>query len=229
MTQTYQALEIWTTVDGQCVLREAIIIEAHVSYPMELADQSPFAKSVILDYINEERRNFWQIGEWLFEDRFDPPNSSVHLNIKSELFRHSDTIASVLFTRFLLEGQGRLVNLQTFTFDLQANKTLTLDDIFLEEVDPYPILAPIAQKGLQTLLGDTSINLIIRNTVPIPENYQYWGLTNDSLLIFFSGYDVIGIGAAIGNTKTVEVPLSTLKDYLKPEFYPKSVANIEKP
>jgi hypothetical protein len=208
----------WRSEDKQCLLTEVISIDVRVSYPQELAERSPFAKSVIFNYINEERRNFWGLGEWAVRPDDASGDSSMSLNIRSELFHHSDTIVSVLFTSLWRGEQGQLTNLKTFTFDLGANKTLALEDLFVEGIDPYTTLSSLTLEALQKTLGDNLTDSIVRVTVPIPENYTHWALTEDSLLIFFSGYDIVGSGAAIGDTKIAEIPLADLGVSLKPEF-----------
>jgi hypothetical protein len=175
--------------------------------------------------MNQERRDFWEIAAFITRPGDDTRAVTMTLNIKSELFQHSDNIASVLFSGIYLEGQGRVFEMQTFTFDLQANKLLTLEDIFLEGVDPYMTLAPFTRDALGKVVNDNgmtpSTDLIVRGTIPTPENYASWALTDKSLLIFFSGFSILGGGAAIGMTQTAEIPLADLKDYLKPEFLPK--------
>jgi hypothetical protein len=215
-----------TEVDGdECLLGEAVSIEVHASYPKTLAEKSPFAKSVIFEYINQQRRDFWKDGEFTTKPSDDTRGWFMSLNIESELFQHSDTVASVLFSTYFLEGQGRIFNMQTFTFDLQANKLLTLKDIFVDGVNPYITLAPYTRDALGKISNDSGINpttiSIVRVTVPTPENYTYWALTDKSLLLFFSGSEIIGGGAAIGMTQTAEIPLEDLKAYLRPEFLPK--------
>jgi hypothetical protein len=209
----------------ECLLAEVVSIEVHASYPKALAEKSPFAKSVIFEYINQERRSFWKIAEFTTRPGDDTRGWFMSLTIESELFQHSDTVASVLFSSYFLEGQGRIFNMQTFTFDLQANKLLTLKDIFVDGVNPYITLAPFARDALGKISNDSGINpsttSIVRVTVPTPENYTYWALTDKSLLLFFSGSEIIGGGASIGMTQTAEIPLEDLKDYLRPEFLPK--------
>jgi hypothetical protein len=208
-------------VDGdECLLGEWVSAEFHAAYPKALAERSPFAKSVIFEYINQERRKFWKFAEFTTRPQDDTRGWIMTLNIKSELFQHSDDIASVLFSSMYLEGQGRVAGLQTFTFDLKANKLLDLTDIFVDGVDPYLTLAPFTRDALGKNLEGNFTDSVVRVSVPTPENYTYWALTDKSLLLFFSGFS-FGGGAGIGMTQTAEISLQDLKDYLRPEFLPK--------
>lgn len=208
--------------DGECTLGELVSIEFNATYPKELAERSPFARSIMFDYLNEERRKFWEISEFTTRPDNDAQNWIMSTSIKSDAFEHSDTIASVLFQSLYLEGQGRIFGMQTFTFDLQTEKVLTLEDIFIDGIDPYITLAPFAREALAEIAGDCCHDADLRLSAPIHDNYSYWALTDKSLLLFYSGFDVTGMGASIGDTQTVEIPLADLSVYLKPEFLPKS-------
>src|SRR5688500_9656115 len=105
----------------------------------------------MMEYISQEQYKFWK----LMQDIVVRPDDSSHditLNsyeIRYELFWHSDNIVSVMFLRLSFSGGGRgNPTYQPFTFDLENNKLLSLEDIFLEGVDPYVTIAPLAVKSL---------------------------------------------------------------------------------
>jgi hypothetical protein len=210
----------WELDDDICKLKEVVSVEGSASYPYEVAEKSLFAQAVMMEYISQEQYNFWK----LMQDTTVRPDDRFHnyainsYEIKYELFWHSETIASVMFLRLSFPGGGRgNPTYQAFTFDLENNKLLNLEDIFLEGIDPYSTIAPHARDELLKQ-WPSSGDKIVRTTVPTSENYALWALKDSSLLIYFYGSDVTG-GMAVTSV-VAEIPLEDLKDYLRPEFVP---------
>jgi hypothetical protein len=208
----------WKSEGQQCLLTESVSIELHASYPKALTEKSPFVKSVIFDYINQERREFWKFTEYTTKPQDDGRGWIMVLEIRSELFQHSDDIVSVLFNQAMYDGPGLLTDVQTFTFDLKTDKVLTLKDIFIEDIDPYTTVATFIREGMLNQWGDGFERSIVSGTVPIPENYEDWVLTDKSLDFHYPGW--FFLSPKSGPTM-VAIPLIDLKDSIKPEFLPK--------
>lgn len=202
----------------RCYLDESVTASTSVSYPQRLANESPFAQSIMLDYISQQRFEFWES----IQDFAVGPEQEYHslawsLMIQSDMARHSDTIVSVIFTNSTYGGGPReWVEFDTFTFDLASEQVLTLNDIFLEDVDPYTTLAPLARAALEKRVGP--MEAIVSGTVPIPDNYTAWALTPTDIMFFYRRGQVAH--GAYGS-QIVSVPLADLADSLKPEFQAK--------
>jgi hypothetical protein len=83
-------------------------------------------------------------------------------------------------------------------------------------VDPYAIIAPLARVQLLTAMPDMA-DFIDTGTAPTAENYRSWGLTGDSLLIYF---DQGQVGPSAAGTQMVTIPLASLAASLRPDFVP---------
>jgi hypothetical protein len=208
----------WQSQGSNCSLQESVVIGVSVSYPQALGEQYPFAKAIMLKYINQVRRDFWEDVD-TFVTR---PDDDFHawqwsLDIKSEIFQHSQTIASVFFTTSLRTGGStqEQTAFQTYTFDLAGSRTIALRDLFVDGVDPYTTLAPLASAKLREKIGDGFMNAIVNGTIPVPENYAAWVLNETALVLYFPG-ERIGV-AGLG-TQVVTIPLVDLGPSLRPEF-----------
>jgi hypothetical protein len=208
----------WLPQGNTCNLQESVVIGVSVAYPQALGEQYPFAKAVMLKYINQVRRNFWEgVDTWVVRPDDDFHSWQWSLDIKAETFQHSPAVTSVLFTTSTYTGSAarELVTFQTYTFDLVAGRTLTLRDVFVDGVDPYTTLAPLASAQLRQKLGDGFMDAIVNGTIPVPENYASWVLTETALVFYFPGERV---GVAGLGTQVVTIPLIELGPSLRPEF-----------
>jgi hypothetical protein len=208
----------WQPQEGKCGLQESVVIGVSVAYPQAVGEQYPFAKAVMLKYINQVRRNFWEgVDTWVVRPDDDFHSWQWSLDIKADTFQHSPSIISVLFTTSTYTGGDarELVTFQTYTFDLSASRTLTLRDVFVDGVDPYTTLAPLASAQLRQKLGDGFVDAIVNGTIPVPENYASWVLTETALVFYFPGERV---GVAGLGTQVVTIPLIELGPNLRPEF-----------
>ncbi len=76
-----------------------------------------------------------------------------------------------------------------------------IDYAFAEEVEQAGSIDALYVEGLE----------------PLPENYQSFALSEDTLTIFFAEYQVT---AGVFGSPVVEIPLSALTDVLDAHFLP---------
>lgn len=104
---------------------------------------------------------------------------------------------------------------QTFVYDNQKNKVVTLQDLF--DVDYLGKIAELSFENLKNKFNKTEIDLDwLRNgTDPLPENYQNFVIEKDSVKFIFPPYQVAPY--AFG---TVEVVISfyDVKDLFTEEY-----------
>jgi|GEM_PF-1802986 len=210
----------WQQQDPVCLLHEqeavgvAMTFTVDMNYPTALA-QYPFAKSAMLGYLNQRRGEFWNARAGL-----TAPESEVGpwvLQVIPQVFQHSATITSVLFTVTSYTGGAHpALDYGTLTFDLATQQILTLADVFQAGVDPYAVIAPIAREDLTTRFPDLT-DFINPGTEPIADNFNNWVLTSDSLVLYFPPYQV---GPYAAGPQTVTIPLVDLADSLNPLFVP---------
>ena len=98
----------------------------------------------------------------------------------------------------------------TFTYDLQAQEMLALDDLFLPDVDYLPNLAAFCQAEI----SNRSPAFWPDGASPAAANYRNWNITPDGLLITFDEYQVAPYAAG---PQEVEVPFSELDGLTDPQ------------
>ena len=215
----------WTLTGTSCALREEVSFVFDVEFPHEIAEQSPFAGSIMQSYLTQERSTFWEMaGQGVTPEFSGYPWT---LEIKHEIFHHTPQVVSVLFNVYTYTGGAHSnTYFKTFTFDLENDSLYTLDALFQEGVDARAILAPIAREQLLTTLADFP-DFIESGTEPHPDtttypgldNYANWVLTEDALVLYFPPYQV---APYVAGPQTVTIPLADLQDVLNPAFLPAS-------
>jgi hypothetical protein len=199
--------------DGQCIQAAAIQITS--VYPMEAAHVSNEMAAAIDGYIAESYDSIVA----LFAQGFVPSVAIPWvMDIQSEVLDGVSTVSAV-FTRYTFTGGANGIGeFHTVTGLVVEGNLLALPDIFVEGVDPYTTLQPLVAAILTEQLGDMAApEMIAAGTAPVPENYQNWALTADSLNIYFDEYQVAP-GAA--GPQVVAIPLSELTDVLLPQYLP---------
>lgn len=201
----------WDSERGQCV--QANTIEITARYPLELTDHEA-VKEAVDAYLDGARAAFLQpmVDYGLF-----PSPGPLVLDIDYELFSFSPSVASIQFRAYEYTGGAHgMTTFQTFTFDLDAGRLLTLADLFAPGVDPLATIAPLVQASLAAQLGDMAdAAWIEEGASPDPANYQDWLLTPEALTFIFEPYQVAAYAAG---PQTVSLPLTEIAGLLAPQF-----------
>ena len=198
---------------GQCI--QAGSLEISSNYPIEAAHISDALTAGIDEYINGSFDEF--VG--MFAQGFVPSVAFPwSLYIDSEVLDGVSTV-SVVFSRYQFTGGANgNTDYHTLTAVVESGDLLTLPDIFVSGVDPYTTLEPLAVAALTELLGEAAVpEMLAEGTAPVPENYQNWALTADSLNLYFNEYQVAP-GAA--GALSIAIPLTELADVLQLQYLP---------
>ncbi|MBL8146736.1 MAG: DUF3298 domain-containing protein [Anaerolineae bacterium] len=198
---------------GQCI--QAGSLEISSDYPIDAAHVSDALAAGIDEYINGSFDEF--VG--LFAEGFVPSVAFPWtLNIENDVLDGVSTV-SVVFTRYMFTGGANgNTDYHTLTAVVGPGNLLTLPDIFVAGVDPYAILQPLAVAALTEQLGDAAVpEMLAEGTAPVPENYQNWALTADSLNLYFNEYQV---APGVAGAPSISIPLTELADVLQPQFLP---------
>jgi hypothetical protein len=212
----------WQVVGQDCVLHEektndGVTDTLDMSYPYSLIVEQPYTKPIILNVLNRQRDSFWREQA----ESLSIPGEAIpwSLRIDTATTSFSNSVTSMLFSIDSYMGGAHPAFLyETVTFDFANQTTLNLPDIFKAGVNPYTVIAPLARVDLQTRFPDLAAD-IAEGTEPTADNFPAWGLSSDSLILYFSPY-TIGPGAF--GPQQASIPLLSLADSLKPEFVPGS-------
>lgn len=203
----------WDSAQEQCVQTGTIKIK--IFYPLELT-RHEVVKEAVDAYLDGARAAFLQpIADY----GLSPSPGPLELDIQYELFSFSPSVIGIKFTAYEFTGGAHgMTTFQTLTFDLDAGRLLTLDDLFVPGTNPLATIAPLAQASLTEQLGDIAdADWIAQGTSPDPVNYQDWLLTPDALVLLFEQYQVVFYAAG---PQTVSIPLTEIAGLLAPQFQP---------
>lgn len=202
----------WDAELQKCQTRTGVTVT--VDYPMELVGIG-IAEQTVDAFISQTRADFIQS----YTPDFSLPNyaNNWEMDVSYERFPFSEDIFTLRLNMYYYTG-GAHPNLdfKTFTFDLAQQKELTLADIFRQDVNPWPVIAPLVEQNIIEQLGEeVDTEWVHTGSGENPDNYQHFALTPDSLIFFFPPYQVTAY--AFGPV-TVEIPLAAISDLLNPEF-----------
>jgi hypothetical protein len=210
--QCIQKFGLWDPTTQKCTLNP---LQIKVNYPLGLPE-SPLVKSTVDDFLLQTQLDFLALYSASYSMEFPYPWSLI---IDYETFQFSTEIFTINFMTYDYTGGAHgNTYFKTFTFDLPNERILTLGDIFLPESNPYDVISPIVQTKLAETLGEMSDPTWIEGGTGLnPDNYQFFALTETSLIFLFPPYQVAAYAAG---PQRVEIPLADLAAILRPEFVP---------
>ncbi|MFO7321856.1 MAG: DUF3298 domain-containing protein [Chloroflexota bacterium] len=201
---------VWDAEEAAC--KATTIIEMNVEYPVELAAQLPAIEYAVDEFVREQREEILALGT----DTLYPAGRvmNFYLDISSDVFYHSDTIASLLLTVSNYTGGAHPNSFfKTMTFDLENGIQLGFNQVFPPENNPLAIIAPIAQAQLIEKLPDLEESWIRDGASMDSANYRNFVLTEDSVIFYFDPYQV---APYVYGPQQVEIPLSELEAIMAP-------------
>jgi peptidoglycan-N-acetylglucosamine deacetylase len=135
--------------------------------------------------------------------------------ISFESFSYSQDIRSYKFTVTEYTG-GAHDNMyfETFTFDFAKKKAIAFRDLFQEEHNPLWTLVPLTQEQLAKTVGDN--RMMQMGTEENFENYKYFAVTANELVLFFPPYQVAPWAAG---PQTVKFTWEDINVILQPPFF----------
>jgi len=202
---------MWDAAQQKCV--QAATIDIKIDYPLSVL-QYDFAAQAVDQFLQQQRQAFFAP---LGDPEFYYSPGTLSLYVDYEEYPYSDTITGLKFNISTYSGGAHPFSFfQTFTFDLGAQRVLSLDDLFLPGSDPLAVIGPLVEQSLATQLTDmTDADWIHTGTGTDPANYQNWILTPGTLTFYFPPYQVAAYAAG---PQTVSLPLADLSAILAPAF-----------
>jgi hypothetical protein len=206
---------LWDDATSKCTLKEGF--EVDVNYPLFIS-QYPFAEQTIDAFIKDYKSTFEQ--SYTPVDNIPAYANFWTLTMDYQQFQHSPAVISLLFTISTYTGGAHPnEDFKTFTFDVQNQKEIMLNDLFVAGSNPWPTIAPMVQQSLETRLStaigaplaDEDKQTIQNGTGEDPQNYQNFVLDGDSLVFYFPPYQVAAYAAG---PQSVSIPLSSLNGFI---------------
>lgn len=194
----------WDAANQRCVLLSNI--QMSVNYPLIVSDY-PFAETLIDTFITEYQAQFAALfspvmletasaNQWSLQVDYEQAQAAPHL------------LSLLLKIGSYTGGAHPNYEFKSFSFDLAAQKVLTLDDLFLPGADVWPVIAQMVQDSLTTQLADgADPQWILDGSGENPDNYQNFVLTPDALIFYFMPYQVAPYAAG---AQQVSIPYTAL-------------------
>ena len=169
------------TVDGSqmCQIQEGDpAYSLHIAYPVDYPDVQP-----VFDYIKQTRDGFINVAKM-------PDARTMPYQLEVSATEYNSAIPprgtqSVVFKTFQdVGGAHPQTFYKSFNWDQGYRKPITIDNMFREGTQPFPVIFPIVQSELEKQLGQPPA---ISPAVGLdPSKYENFAITNDTLIFFFS-------------------------------------------
>lgn len=180
--------------------------EITVTYPAAFVSEYPFTETAIDDFLTTVQENFKTAAAEVDTDLAPGPLTQI---ITFTEYPYSDDLVGIRFiVSEYLGGANPNAFVRTFTFDVEDEEPVTLDDLFRPGTNYLERLSTLAEADLREQFGDA---VFVDGLAPTEENFANFNLTDNALLFTFNEYQAAP-GAA--GTPEVEIPLFRLSDIL---------------
>lgn len=185
-------------------------------------------QTLLLDFKNNVQRNSIKNYDNSAHMALSKPTSLNNLTIYYKIFLNQSKKISIRFTENyyyygVAHPQQEFI---TINFDINNNKVMNLNDIFITNIDYIPILARICHDQLiQKLIADSDekdpiLEQQIENgTKPVAENFKIWNLTEDGMIWTFPPAQV---AAYVYGSQEITISYKTLAAIINKEYVTKS-------
>ncbi len=202
------------TAENQDITKQTSDYSENVAYPKLINMQDVGAQDkvnkVIKDFILGQVANFEEqiMSEDISEGFQD------YLQIQYLITLLNESLVSISFSVSENFGGAHPNNYtMTFNYDIAGGRNLALGDILQKGVSYQKIIGGICQEKLIAQLGqdEASKAWIEEGTSPQTGNFENFGLTGASLVIYFNPDEV---GPYAMGVQTIEIPFTDINQYL---------------
>ncbi|BBZ05200.1 immunogenic protein MPT64 [Mycolicibacterium chitae] len=161
----------------------------------------------LFDYVTQTRDGFLNVARTP-DARWAP----YVLEMKSTEYRSAvpppGTQSVVLETYENVGGPHAATFYKTFTWDQEHREAVTIDTLFREGTDPFPVLRALVQDEVTQQFGVTEP--ILGGAGTNPRTYQNFALTDDSVIFFFDSGTLLAETAGAFQVSVPREPLDAL-------------------
>ncbi|MET0452948.1 MAG: esterase [Mycobacterium sp.] len=154
-----------------------------ISYPIDYPDVQ-----AVFDYVKQTRDGFLNVAK-MPDSRSQPYELETTETEFNSAVPPRGTQSVVFKTYQGVGGAHPTTFYKSFTWDQGLRKPITIDTLFREGTQPFPIILPLVQADVDRQLGQS---MPISPEVGLdPTKYQNFAITNDSLIFFFGQGDIL--------------------------------------
>jgi len=211
--QRASAGDVLTTQKKE-IIKETPDYSENVSYPeivnMQDADAREKTNKAIEKFVLNHIAKFEK--QILSEERAG--DFQDYLQIQYLVMFLSESLVSINFSGSEDFGGAHPSSyLMTFNYDISTDREIKLSDIFKQGTDYPGIISNICREKLSAQFGDDEAlkSWVEEGTKPEADSFENFGLTGNSLVVFFNPYEV---GPYAMGIQTVEITFDEIKQYL---------------
>ena len=154
-----------------------------ITYPTDYPDLVP-----VIDYVKQTRDGFLNVAKM-------PDGRAMPYELETTATEYNSgvpprgTQSVVVKTYQGVGGAHPTTYYKSFNWELRLRKPITIDTLFREGTQPFPLILPVVQSELERQLGQP-VN--ISPTAGLdPQKYENFAITDDSIIFFFSQGDLL--------------------------------------
>lgn len=205
--QTYPNVEIQTLVKD---LTDGGYAISYPSFGKKEIDQ--YIQAYVTDQVAHYEKKLKKLSK----------KKKSELTITYKIVHYSKQTLSIVFDEYeSVNGEKGTSSLKTFTFDLPAQKQMTLKNLFKEDANYLDRLSAISyaelKKQMKTADFDPDLQ---KGTQAANQNFSQFALLENSIVIYFKPYQ---LGAEQMKTKTIAIQKDLFKDMLSDAYKDEAV------
>lgn len=173
-----------------------------ISYPIDYPDRQGVA-----DYVTQTRDGFLNVAKM-------PALRTMPYQLDTVATQYSSAVPpsgtqSVVFKTFQdVGGAHPQTFYKSFNWDQGLRKPITIDTLFREGTQPFPVIAPIVASELEKQSGQP---VTIPPTVGLdPATYENFAITDDALIFFFSQGEMLPESAGALEVSVPRAPIDAM-------------------
>jgi hypothetical protein len=173
-----------------------------VSYPIDYPDQQG-----VTDYVTQTREGFLNVAKM-------PALRTMPYQLDTVATPYNSAVPprgtqSVVFKTFQdVGGAHPQTFYKSFNWDQGLRKPITIDTLFREGTEPFPVIAPIVASELEKQSGQP---VTISPAVGLdPATYENFAITDDALIFFFSQGEMLSESAGALEVTVPRAPIDAM-------------------
>jgi Protein of unknown function (DUF3298) len=173
-----------------------------ISYPTDYPD--PVA---ITDYVKQTRDGFLNVAK-------TPDGRDMPYELDTTIQEYNSTVpprgtqSAVFKTYQGVGGAHPLTYYKAFNWDQNLRKPITIDTLFRQGTQPFPLILPVVQSELEKQTGQP---VDISPSAGLdPTKYENFAITNDALIFFFSQGELLPEAAGAVQVSVPRGPIDSM-------------------
>jgi Protein of unknown function (DUF3298) len=173
-----------------------------ISYPTDYPDVVAVA-----DYVKQTRDGFLNVAK-------TPDGRDMPYELETTVQEYNSAVpprgtqTAVFKTYQGVGGAHPLTYYKSFNWDQGMRKPITIDTLFREGTQPFPLILPVVQSELEKQLGQP-VNISAAAGLD-PTKYQNFAITNDAIIFFFSQGELLPEAAGAVQVSVPRGPIDSM-------------------